>query len=60
MSNEEKWKANLQKVSFLRTFPGWLSSWEQGIGSTIEHIHTQFLNRHAHTVLLLSQEENLS
>jgi diglucosylglycerate octanoyltransferase len=54
MGNEDKWKANLRKVAFLKSLPGWLSSWEQGIGATIEHVlpipeHTP------HTVLLLSR-----
>ena len=53
MSNEEKWKANLRKVAFLKSFPGLLSSWEQGIGSTIEQV--LHIPEHApHSVLLLS------
>jgi hypothetical protein len=53
MGNEDKWKANMRKVAFLQSFPGWLPSWEQGIGATIEQVipipgHTP------HTVLLLS------
>jgi len=53
MGNEEKWEANRQKVAFVKSFPGWLSSWEQGIGTSIEQVlpipeHTP------HTVLLLS------
>jgi hypothetical protein len=54
MGNEEKWKANLQKVAFLKTFPGWLSSWEQGVGSTIEHV-IPIPEQPAHRVLLLSE-----
>ena len=54
MSNEEKWKANLQKVAYLQTFPGWLSSWEQGVGFTIEHV-IPIPEQTGHTVLLLSQ-----
>jgi hypothetical protein len=54
MGNEEKWKANLRKVAFLKTFPGWISSWEQGIGATIEQILP--IPDHApHSVLLLSK-----
>jgi hypothetical protein len=53
MGNEAKWKANLQKVAFLQTFPGLLPSWEQALGSTIEHIIP--IPDHApHVVLLLS------
>jgi len=54
MGNEVKWKANLQKVAFLQTFPGWLSSWEQSLGSTIEQI-ISIPEQAPHTVLLLSE-----
>ena len=54
MGNEEKWKANLQKVAYLKTFPGWLSSWKEGIGSTIEQV-LPIPDQEAHTVLLLSE-----
>jgi hypothetical protein len=54
MGNEGKWKANLEKVAYLKSFPGWLSSWKQGVGSTIEHI-IPIPEQHAHTVVLLSQ-----
>jgi hypothetical protein len=54
MGNEEKWKANLQKVAYLKTFPGWLSAWKQSIGSTIEDV-ISIPDHDAHTVLLLSQ-----
>jgi diglucosylglycerate octanoyltransferase len=54
MGNEDKWKANLNKVAFLKSFPGCLSSWNEGIGATIEHVLP--IPEHApHTVLLLSQ-----
>jgi hypothetical protein len=54
MGNEDKWKANMRKVAFLHSFPGWLSSWEQGIGATIEQVIP--ISGHApHTVLLLSE-----
>ena len=54
MGNEEKWKANLQKVAYLQTFPGWLASWDKCVGSTIEHI-IPIQEQPTHTVLLLSQ-----
>ena len=38
MSIEAKWKANQDKVAFLKTFPGLLSSWEQSVGQTVEHV----------------------
>jgi len=53
MGNEDKWKANLRKVAFLKTFPGLLSSWEQAIGETIEQVLP--IPEHApHMLLLLS------
>ena len=54
MVNEDKWKANLRKVAFLRSFPGLLSSWEQGIGATIEQI-LPIPDYAPHTVLILSE-----
>ncbi len=54
MGNEDKWKANLQKVAFLKSFPGWLSSWEQGLGATIEQV-LPIPEYAPHRVLLLSQ-----
>jgi len=53
MGNEEKWKANLDKVAFLKTFPGWLSSWEQGVGAKIEQV-IPIPDQAPHRVLLLS------
>ena len=54
MGNEAKWQANLDKVAYLKTFPGWLPAWDQGVGSTIEQVlpipeHT------GHCVVVLSQ-----
>ncbi len=54
MGNEAKWNANLQKVAYLQTFPGWLSAWKQSIGSTIEDV-LPISKQDAHTVVLLSQ-----
>ncbi len=54
MGNEAKWNANLQKVAYLKTFPGWRSSWEQCVGSSIERIIPIPEQAH-HTVLLLSE-----
>ncbi len=54
MGNEAKWNANLKKVAYLKTFPGWLSSWEQGVGSCIERI-IPIPEQARHTVLLLSE-----
>ena len=38
MSVEAKWKANQAKVSFLKQFPGLLTSWSQTIGHTIQNV----------------------
>ena len=54
MGNEAKWNANLKKVAYLKTFPGWLSSWKQCVGSTIEQV-ISIPEQNAHAVLLLSQ-----
>ena len=38
MSVEAKWKANQEKVAFLKKFPGLLTSWNETIGHTIEDV----------------------
>src|ERR1051326_3501734 len=38
MAAEEKWKANLEKVAFMKQFPGLLLSWEALKGKTIEAV----------------------
>jgi hypothetical protein len=38
MATEEKWKANLEKVAFMKQFPGLLGSWETLKGRTIEAV----------------------
>ena len=35
---EEKWKANMEKVAFMKQFPGLAFSWEQVTGKTIETV----------------------
>ncbi|MDE3019846.1 MAG: hypothetical protein KGI53_12590 [Nitrospirota bacterium] len=35
---EEKWKANMEKVAFMKQFPGLAWSWEQMQGKTIEAV----------------------
>ena len=35
MAVEEKWKANLEKVAFMKQFPGLLGNWESLNGKTI-------------------------
>ena len=38
MAAEDKWKANLEKVAFMKQFPGLLGSWEALKGKTIEAV----------------------
>ena len=38
MGTEDKWKANLEKVAFMKQFPGLLVSWEALKGKTIEAV----------------------
>jgi len=36
--NEAKWKANQDKVAFLKQFPGLVQTWEEAIGQTVESV----------------------
>ena len=38
MPVEEKWKANAEKVAFMKRFPGLVSAWEQLQGKTVEAV----------------------
>lgn len=38
MAVEDKWKANLAKVAFMKQFPGLFLSWEQASGKTVEMV----------------------
>jgi hypothetical protein len=38
MAVEEKWKANLEKVAFMKQFPGLLGGWEALAGKTITDV----------------------
>lgn len=38
MATEDKWKANLDKVAFMKQFPGLLGRWEALRGKTIEAV----------------------
>ena len=38
MSVEEKWKANLEKVAFMKRFPGLLGTWGALVGKTVEAV----------------------
>ncbi len=38
MPVEEKWKANQEKVAFMKRFPGLTLSWEHAVGKTIDTV----------------------
>ncbi|MCC2639789.1 MAG: hypothetical protein K0S45_202 [Nitrospira sp.] len=38
MPADEKWKANMEKVAYMKAFPGLLDTWEQLAGKTIEAV----------------------
>ncbi len=38
MAVEEKWKANQDKVAFMKRFPGLTTSWQETIGKTVEAV----------------------
>jgi len=38
MSLQEKWKANLEKVAFMKQFPGLLGTWGALVGKTVEAV----------------------
>lgn len=37
-ANEAKWKANQEKVAFLKQFPGLLRSWDEAAGRTVTSV----------------------
>jgi diglucosylglycerate octanoyltransferase len=38
MTPEDKWKANMEKVAFMKSFPGLITSWAATAGKTIEAV----------------------
>ncbi|MBS0170382.1 MAG: hypothetical protein JSR62_08490 [Nitrospira sp.] len=38
MPADEKWKANMEKVAYMKAFPGLLHAWDQLIGKTVETV----------------------
>jgi diglucosylglycerate octanoyltransferase len=36
MTPQDKWKTNSEKVAFLKSFPGFLKTWEEGEGLTLK------------------------
>ena len=38
MPSEDKWKANMEKVAFMKKFPGLTLNWGSMVGKTIENV----------------------
>jgi hypothetical protein len=38
MPPEDKWKANMEKVAFMKRFPGLITTWEAIAGKTVETV----------------------
>ncbi len=38
MATDDKWKANMEKVAFMKAFPGLLGDWESLTGKTVESV----------------------
>jgi hypothetical protein len=38
MPADDKWKANMEKVAYLKAFPGFLQNWEELVGKTVEAV----------------------
>ena len=36
MPADDKWKANMEKVAYMKAFPGLLRSWDQLVGKTVD------------------------
>lgn len=51
-ANDAKWKANQEKVAFLKQFPGLLHSWDDMVGQTVASVTP--IERDAGTVLTLT------
>lgn len=51
--SEEKWKANREKVAFVKQFPGLALNWEQVRGKTIESV-TPLPSRPGHATLVFT------
>jgi len=52
---EEKWKANQDKVAFMKQFPGLLSSWEQTVGQKVTTV-TPLRNQSGTAVLTFAND----
>lgn len=51
-ANDAKWKANQEKVAFLKQFPGLLHSWDEMVGQTVASVTA--VERGEGTVLTLT------
>ena len=51
-ANEAKWKANQEKVAFLKQFPGLLRSWDEVVGHTVTSVTS--IKQSETTVLMLN------
>ncbi|MBA5869845.1 MAG: hypothetical protein GDA68_07590 [Nitrospira sp. CR2.1] len=38
MPADDKWKANMEKVAYMKAFPGLLGAWDQLIGKTVDTV----------------------
>ena len=38
MPADDKWKANMEKVAYMKAFPGLLNAWDQLTGKTVETV----------------------
>ena len=54
MTPQDKWKTNLDKVAFLKSFPGLASTWEQVHGLTLA-TSIPFPDQKPYTALVFSQ-----
>ena len=54
MTPQDKWKANQEKVAFVKSFPGLLSPWAQTHGLTVE-TSIPFPDQKPYTALVLSE-----
>ncbi|MGD9852183.1 MAG: hypothetical protein AB7T38_13030 [Nitrospirales bacterium] len=54
MTPQDKWKANQEKVAFVKSFPGLASTWVQAHGLTVE-TSIPFPDQKPYTALIFSQ-----
>ena len=53
MTVQDKWKANQDKVAFLKKFPGLVTSWKQTKGQTIHQVK-DLKNKDSRTIVIFS------